>query len=55
MEEMNEIEPDGKDIGGYLVTMYSRVAKDNSITGKIGRVRVVMFIEEKVAKPFGAD
>jgi len=55
MEEMNEIESDGKDIGGYLATMYSRVEKDNSVTGKIGRVRVVMFIEEQVARPYGAD
>lgn len=55
MEEISEMESDGKDIGEYLTVMYSRVAEDNSVTGKIGRIRIIMFIEEKVAKPYGAD
>jgi len=60
MEEMNSIDAQETDIGEYLREMVWRTEKDNSVTGKInnavhGNIRVVMFIEDNVSKPYGAD
>ena len=60
MEEMDTIDAQETDIGEYLREMAYRTEKDNSVTGKInnavhGNIRVVMFIEDNVSKPYGAD
>ena len=60
MEEISSIDANDTDIGEYLRKMVCRTEKDNSVTGKIenaeqGDVRIVMFIEDKVQRPYGAD
>lgn len=60
MEEMHDINAQNTDIGEYLREMVCMTTRDNPVTGKInrrthGNVRIVMFIEDDVSKPYGAD
>lgn len=60
MEEMRSIDARDADIGEYIRDMAYRTKRDNSVTGKIsnaehGDVRIIMFIENEVLKPYGGD
>lgn len=57
---MSSIDARETDIGEYLRKMACRTERDNAVTGKIenatyGDVRIVMFIEDSVKRPYGAD
>lgn len=52
MEEVDATEFMPGDIGDYFKELYTRVGKDNPVTGWVNGVRIIMFIEEKSRDPY---